>query len=63
MASTEPKISKQTAAGTTRNMTITILQTLDIIRKPGSAKILPPPNSQHIFIPKIVAVCSGCIYG
>jgi hypothetical protein len=35
MALKEPKISKQAVAGT-RDMTITILQTLDISRKPGS---------------------------
>ena len=37
MAPKEPKISKQAAAGTTRDMIITILDTLEIIRKSGSA--------------------------
>ena len=37
MAPKEPKISKQAAAGTTRDMTLTILETLEIIMKPGSA--------------------------
>jgi hypothetical protein len=37
MTPKEPKISKQAVAGTTRDMIITILETLDIIRKPGSA--------------------------
>jgi hypothetical protein len=37
MAPKETKISKQAAPGTTTDMTITILQTPDIIRKPGSA--------------------------
>jgi len=37
MASTGPKISKLGAAGKTRDITITILETLEIIRKPGSA--------------------------
>jgi len=37
MAPKEPKISTQAVAGTTRDMIITILETLDIIRKPESA--------------------------
>jgi len=37
MAPKEPKISKQAAAGTTRHITLTIPETLNIIRKPGSA--------------------------
>jgi len=37
MASTEYKISKLGAAGTTRDITLTIPKTLEIIRKPGSA--------------------------
>jgi hypothetical protein len=37
MAPIEPKISKQTAAGTTRQKTLTIPETLEIIMKPGSA--------------------------
>jgi len=37
MAPKEPKISKQTAAGTTRHITLTIPKTLEIITKPGSA--------------------------
>jgi len=37
MAPKVPKISKQTAAGTTRHITITIPETLEIIMKPGSA--------------------------
>jgi len=37
MAPKEPKISKQAAAGTTRDMTLTIPETLEIIMKPGSA--------------------------
>jgi hypothetical protein len=37
MAPKEPKISKQTAAGTTRHTTFTIPETLEIIMKPGSA--------------------------
>jgi hypothetical protein len=37
MASKEPKISKQTAAGTTRHITLTIPETLETIRKHGSA--------------------------
>jgi hypothetical protein len=36
MASKEPKISTQAVAGTTRDMIITILETLEIIRKPGN---------------------------
>ena len=36
MASTEPIISKQGAAGTIRDRTLTIPETLQIIRKPGS---------------------------
>jgi hypothetical protein len=32
MASTEHKISKQAAAGTTRDITLTIPETLEIIR-------------------------------
>ena len=32
----ESKISKQAAAGTTRDKTLTIPDTLQIIRKPGS---------------------------
>jgi hypothetical protein len=31
------KISKQAASGTTRHITFTIPETLEIIRKPGSA--------------------------
>jgi hypothetical protein len=31
----EPKISKQAVAGTTRDMIIIILETIEIIRKPG----------------------------
>jgi hypothetical protein len=37
MASTEPKISKLGAARTTRDITLTIPETLEIIREPGSA--------------------------
>jgi len=37
MAPKEPKISKQAAAGTTRDITLTIPETLEIIRKPGNA--------------------------
>jgi len=37
MASTEYKISKLGAAGTTRDITLTIPKTLEIIRKPGNA--------------------------
>ena len=37
MASTETKISKQGAAGTIQQITLTIPETLEIIRKPGSA--------------------------
>ena len=37
MASTEPTISKQRAAGTIRDITLTIPETLEIIREPGSA--------------------------
>ena len=37
MASTEPKISKLGAAGKTRDITLTIPETLEIIRKYGSA--------------------------
>jgi hypothetical protein len=44
MALKEPKISKQAAAGITRNITFTIPETLEIIRKPGSA------TSQTIFM-------------
>ena len=36
MASTETKISKQGAAGTVRDITLTIPVTLEIIRKPGT---------------------------
>jgi len=35
MVSTEPKISKQAVAGKTRVITLTIPETLEIIRKPG----------------------------
>jgi hypothetical protein len=37
MAPKEPKISNQGAAGTTRHITFTIPETLDIIRKPGNS--------------------------
>jgi hypothetical protein len=37
MAPKEQKISKQAAAGTTRDMILTILETLETIRKPESA--------------------------
>jgi hypothetical protein len=37
MASIQPKISKQAATGTTAHITVTIPETLEIIRKPGSA--------------------------
>jgi hypothetical protein len=37
MASTEPKISKQGAAGTITDITLTILEKLEIIRNSGSA--------------------------
>jgi hypothetical protein len=37
MAPKEPKISKQAAAGTTRHITFTIPDILEIIMKPGSA--------------------------
>jgi hypothetical protein len=37
MAPKGPKINKQAAAGTTRHITFTILETLEIIMKPGSA--------------------------
>jgi hypothetical protein len=37
MAPKEPKISKQTTAGTARHITFTIPETLEIIMKPGSA--------------------------
>jgi hypothetical protein len=37
MAPKEPKISKQAAAGTTRDITLTIPETLEINRKPGNA--------------------------
>ena len=37
MAPREHKISKQAVAVITREIILTILQTLDIIRKPGSA--------------------------
>jgi len=36
MAPNGPKINKQTVAGTTMHITLTILETLEIIRKPGS---------------------------
>jgi hypothetical protein len=39
MAPKEPKISKQAAAGTTRHITLTIPEILEIIRKPGNATI------------------------
>ena len=35
MASTDTKINKQGAAGTIRDITLTILETRKIIRKPG----------------------------
>jgi len=35
LASTDTKISKQGAAGTIRDITLTILETCKIIRKPG----------------------------
>jgi hypothetical protein len=37
MAPKETKMSKQTAAGTTRHTTLTIPETLEITVKPGSA--------------------------
>jgi hypothetical protein len=37
MAPKEPTISKQAAAGTTRHVTFTIPETLQIIWKPGNA--------------------------
>jgi hypothetical protein len=37
MVPKEPKISKQAAASITRHITSTILETLEIISKPGSA--------------------------
>jgi len=37
MAPKEPKISKQAAAGTTSHITLTIPETLETIRKHGSA--------------------------
>ena len=37
MASTEPQITKQAVAGKTRDITLTIPETLEIIRKHGSA--------------------------
>ena len=37
MATKEPTISKQAVAGTTTDKIITLLETLEIIRKPGSA--------------------------
>jgi len=37
MASTETKINKQAVYGKTRYITFTITETLQIIRKPGSA--------------------------
>jgi len=37
MAPKEPEISKQAAAGTTRHITFTIPETLEIIRKLGNA--------------------------
>jgi hypothetical protein len=37
MASIEPRISKLGVSGTTRHITITITETLEIVRKPGSA--------------------------
>ena len=38
MPSIEPKICKLQATGTTRDITLTIPETLEIIRKPGRAK-------------------------
>ena len=37
MALKEPKISKQAVAGTTKEIILTILKKLEIIKKPGSA--------------------------
>jgi len=37
MAPKESIISKQAAAGTTRHITLTIAETLEIIKKPGNA--------------------------
>ena len=37
MAPNEPKISKQKVAGTKRHITFTTPETLEVIRKPGSA--------------------------
>jgi hypothetical protein len=37
MAPKEHKITKQAAAGTTRHITFAIPETLEIIRKPGTA--------------------------
>lgn len=44
MASIEPKISKKAASGTTKHITLTIPDTLEIIRKPRSA------TSQNVII-------------
>ena len=38
MAHKETKICKQAPAGITRKITLTIPETLEIIRKPGNAK-------------------------
>jgi hypothetical protein len=46
MASTEPTMSKQGAAGTIRDITLTIPETLEIIRKPASAT-----SQSHITAP------------
>ena len=37
MAPEEPEIRKQAATGTTRHITFTVPETLEIIRKPGNA--------------------------
>jgi hypothetical protein len=37
MVPKEPKITKQSAVGITRDITFTIPETLEIIRKPGNA--------------------------
>ena len=37
MSPKEPKVCKQAAAGITGHITFTIKETLEIIRKPGSA--------------------------
>ena len=49
MASKEPKICKQAAAGTTRHITFTIPETLEITRNPGNATSIQVWIVEHLW--------------